>query len=92
MAVQVQADKSNCRQLQGTYLRDGENRRQQATFDDNWTVEGSGGNRTLGRRKLGRRTLGRRRQIGVDVRSANSHRVDVRSATLQSVYKLIISK
>ena len=28
---------------------------------------------------LGRRTLGRRRQIGVDVRSANSHRVDVRS-------------
>ena len=34
--------KNDCRQLQGTYLRNGENRRKQATFDSNWTVEDSG--------------------------------------------------
>ena len=34
-----------------------------------------------GDRTLGRRTRGRRRQIRVDVRSGNSHMVDVRSAT-----------
>ena len=38
------------------------------------------GNRTLGRWTVGRRTVGRRRESGVDARSANSHRVDTRSA------------